>query len=94
MKDHPNPNKYVCLNQTRFDPTIPPGAKILFAEFCEWSKKQERFLYDTKILAKMYSVSDFTIRKWIRILAQHNLIDMHIDLSEGIQKKYITVTSR
>lgn len=94
MIDHPKPNEYVCLNGIRFDPTIPPGARILFAEFFEWSKEKGSFPYETKVLANMYSVSDFTIRKWIRILAQHNLIDVRIDMSHGVQKKYIQVTSR
>lgn len=91
MKDHPTPNQYVCLNNVRFDSTIPPGAKILFAEFCQWGEKIGSFPYEAKKLAEMYSVSTFTIRKWIRILAQHNLIDLHIDLSKGNQQKLIKI---
>ncbi len=94
VKDYPKPNEYVCLNGIRFDPTIPPGAKLLFAEFYQWSKERGNFPYETKILADMYSVSSFTIRKWIRVLAQHHLIDVLIDMSEGVQKKTIHVNSR
>jgi hypothetical protein len=92
MIDHPKPNQYVCLNGIRFDSTIPPGARILFAEFLQWGKEGS-FPYEAKQLAKMYSVSTFTTRKWIRILAQHNLIDLHIDMSNGNQKKLIKVTA-
>lgn len=92
MKDHPKPSQYVCLNGIRFDSSIPPGAKILFAEFCQWGKGNKSFPYEAKKLAEMYSVSTFTIRKWIRVLAQHELIDLHIDLSKGSQRKLITVT--
>ena len=89
----PKVNPNVSLNGIRFDSTIPNGAKILFAEFCEWSKDEDSFPYEAKTLSKMYSVSPFTIRKWIRVLAEHKLITMHIDISKGSQQKLITVTS-
>lgn len=91
MLDHPKPNKSVHLNGIRFDSTIPPGAKILFAEFCAWAEEGKSFPYETKRLAEMYNVSSFTIRKWIRTLVQHNLINLHIDLSKGHQQKHIKV---
>jgi hypothetical protein len=94
MPNHPLPSKEVCLNDIRFDSTIPPGAKILFAEFSQWFKERGSFPFNSKRLAAMYDVSPFTIRKWVTILAQHQLIDLYIDYSKGSQKKYIKVLDR
>lgn len=93
MPNHPQPSKEVCLNGVRFDATIPPGARLLFAEFCQWYKDRGCFPFDAKKLAAMYHVSTFTIRKWVAILSQHQLIDLYIDFSKGSQKKYIKVLS-
>lgn len=91
MLEFPKPSPYVSLNGVRFNSQIPPGARILFAEFLEWSKESSSFPYDPKRLADMYSVSSFTIRKWIKILAQHNLIDLSLDPRSGLEKKFIAV---
>lgn len=89
--DYPTPNVNVSLNGVRFDSTIPPGAKILFAELSQWDKENGSFPYEAKKLADMYHVSAFTIRKWIKILAQHKLIHLEIDLSKGNQQKCISI---
>lgn len=91
MLKFPKSSQNVSLNEVRFNSQIPPGARILFAEFLEWSKENASFPYEPKHLADMYSVSSFTIRKWIKILAQHNLIDLSIDPKQGLEKKYIAV---
>ncbi len=91
MIKFPKPSEYVHLNGVRFNANIPPGARILFAEFLEWSRENGRFPYEPKHLADMYSVSSFTIRKWIKILAQHELIDLSIDPKIGMEKKFIQV---
>lgn len=92
MPNSLKPNKEVSLsNKIRFDKTIPHGAKILFAEFQEWSKERASFPFDANTLAEMYDVTPATIRKWVEILHNHRLIDLYIDFYDGCQKKFIKV---
>lgn len=89
---HPMPSEHISLNRIRFERNIPPGAKILFGEICEWTKNEKKMPYETKYLANLYQVSPFTIRKWITSLAQHNFIKISIDLTDGYRKTLLEVS--
>lgn len=72
----------VELDAIRFETHIPPGAKILFAELTAWSKQYNGFCpYQPKSLAKIYQVSEFTIRKWINCLVEMGFIKMIVDFN-------------
>lgn len=92
INEFPNPSKNISLSHIRFERNIPPGAKILFGEICEWAKDNHQVPYETKYLASLYQVSPFTIRKWINSLAQHNFIKLSIDISAGSRRTILEIS--
>ncbi len=89
MKPYPKQNSDITLNQIRFESDIPFGARLLYAEMQNWSNKEGRCPFEAKLLAKMYKVSEFTIRKWVKSLVQHDHISLEINMDSGNQVKMV-----
>jgi hypothetical protein len=95
MKD--KPNYYATIPaDVRYDNTLTPNAKLLYAEITALSNMNGRCNASSRYFADLYNVSRVSIQKWLKLLEDKNYINRKIIYKQGckqIEKRYITLVN-
>jgi hypothetical protein len=74
------PNYYAILtSDVRYDPILPPNAKLLYAEITALSNKRGRCWASNAYFAKLYNVTNRAIQQWIALLADRGYVKVTMD---------------
>tara|TARA_R110002012_G_scaffold301339_2_gene501569 strand:+ start:296 stop:916 length:621 start_codon:yes stop_codon:yes gene_type:complete len=95
MKD--KPNYYATIPaDVRYDNTLTPNAKLLYAEITALSNMNGRCNASSRYFADLYNVSRVSIQKWLKLLEDKKYINREIIYKQGckqIEKRYITLVN-
>jgi hypothetical protein len=95
MKD--KPNYYATIPaDVRYDNTLTPNAKLLYAEITALSNMNGRCMASSRYFADLYNVSRVSIQKWLKLLEDKKYINREIIYKQGckqIEKRYITLVN-
>jgi len=95
MKD--KPNYYAVIPASvRYDKSITPNAKLLYAEITALCNMNGKCCASTSYFAKLYEVSRVSIQKWLKLLEDKKYIKRSIIYKEGskqIETRYITLVN-
>jgi hypothetical protein len=96
MKEKPNYYAIIPAN-VRYDKTITPNAKLLYAEITALCNMNGKCCASTTYFCKLYEVSRVSIQKWLKILEDRNYIKRSIKYKEGskeIETRLITLVNK
>ena len=89
------PSYYSILTAAvRYDQDLTPNAKLLYSEITALSNKKGKCWASNGYFAKLYKVSNTSISKWIRQLAQKKYIEvkmLYVPGTKQIDKRMISV---
>tara|TARA_Y100000401_G_scaffold32952_1_gene24354 strand:- start:7875 stop:8510 length:636 start_codon:yes stop_codon:yes gene_type:complete len=89
------PNYYAVITaDVRYDQTLIPNAKLLFAEITALCNMNGKCHASTKYFADLYNVSKVSIQKWLKQLEEKNYIKRKVVYkpnSKEIDVRYITI---
>ena len=89
------PNYYAVITaDVRYDKTLIPNAKLLFAEITALCNMNGKCHASTKYFADLYNVSKVSIQKWLKQLEEKNYIKRKVVYkpnSKEIDVRYITI---
>tara|TARA_R100001530_G_scaffold135731_1_gene113705 strand:+ start:1699 stop:2310 length:612 start_codon:yes stop_codon:yes gene_type:complete len=95
MKD--KPNYYAVIPASvRYDKSITPNAKLLYAEITALCNMNGKCCASTSYFAKLYEVSRVSIQKWLKLLEEKNYIKRSLIYKEGskqIETRLITLVN-
>ena len=90
------PNYYSILTASvRYDKDLTPNAKLLYSEITALSNKKGKCWASNGYFAELYNVSNTSISKWIKQLADKKYIHvqmLYISGTKQIDKRIISVT--
>ena len=95
MKDKPNYYSIIPAN-VRYDNSLTPNAKLLYAELTSLCNMNGRCNASTKYFADLYEVTRVSIQKWLKSLEDKKYIKREIIYKKGskqIEKRYITLVN-
>jgi hypothetical protein len=95
MKDKPNYYAIIPAN-VRYDKTITPNAKLLYAEITALCNMNGKCIASTNYFCKLYEVSRISIQKWLKILEDKKYIKRVIIYKQGskeIETRQITLVN-
>ena len=75
----------------RLDRSLPPGAKLLFADIKAWLQEGREVEYDLETLAKTFKVCRPTIKQWISFLCINDYLSVVSVLKENSFRQFITL---
>jgi hypothetical protein len=95
MKDKPNYYAVIPAN-VRYDKSITPNAKLLYAEITALCNMNGKCCASTSYFCKLYEVSRVSIQKWLKLLEEKNYIKRLLVYKEGskeIETRLITLVN-
>jgi len=93
MKNKPNYYAVIPAN-VRYDKTLTPNAKLLYAEITALCNMNGKCSASTSYFSQLYEVSRVSIQKWLKILEDKKYITRVIIYKQGskqIETRYITL---
>jgi hypothetical protein len=86
------PNFYAIIPASvRYDSTIIPNAKLLYGEITAMCNTEGYCWAENSYFATLYSVSMYTISRWISQLEKGNYINTELNKKEGNTRKIFIV---
>jgi hypothetical protein len=91
------PNYYAVIPaNVRYDKTLTPNAKLLYAEITALCNMNGKCTASTKYFSTIYEVSRISIQKWLKILEDKNYIkrvNIYKQGSKEIETRIITLVN-
>ena len=93
--DESKPNYYSIIPaEIRYDPDLPPNAKLLYSEITSLCNKEGYCYASNKYFSKLYKVNKVSISRWINLLVKKGYIDTEIlkkEKNKSIDKRVIYI---
>lgn len=84
MSNELKPSFYAIIPASvRYEKSLPPAAKLLYAEITSLAQSKGYCWANNEYFAKLYEVSERTIRRWIEQLTQLNFIRIAFNFVGG-----------
>lgn len=81
------PHYYAIIPaDVRYDKRLPFGARILYSEITALSNKNGYCRESNEYFAKLYSVSNRTIKRWLRYLEDSGYIERNVKYKDGTKE--------
>jgi rhodanese-related sulfurtransferase len=82
MKEKPNYYAIIPAN-IRYDKTLTPNAKLLYAEITALCNMNGKCIASTKYFSELYEVSRVSIQNWLKILEDKKYIKRNVIYKKG-----------
>lgn len=93
-----SPSYYAIIPAgVRYDKQLPQGAKLLYSEITALSNKNGYCWASNDYFAKLYSVSNRTIKSWLKCLEDNSYIRRVVKYKNGskeIEQRFISIAPR
>lgn len=92
------PSYYAIIPaKVRYDNTLIPNAKLLYAEVTALSNMNGKCIASTQYFANLYNVSRVSIQKWLKQLEDNKHINRKVIYKDGTKQilhRYITIVDK
>lgn len=83
MNNSPNPNYYAIIPpEVRYDETLSSSLKLLYAEITSLTQVEGYCWANNAYFAKLFDVSEKTIKRWLKILEDNQYIERELQYDE------------